>query len=365
MFENLKQRIADLRERTSVLGRSLDPDGLRRRLQALEEESARPEFWQDPRRAREVGRERNRIEKDLAEFEAPLGALNAAADLLELAEAEGEASMEAEIARELDEVERQVARLEFARMMNGENDRADALVTINAGMGGTESQDWVTMLLRMYLRWAERRGFATEILDELPGEEAGLKHVTFEVSGEWAYGYLKAEAGVHRLVRISPFDANARRQTTFAGVSVLPDIEDTIEIEIDEKDLRVDTYRSGGAGGQHVNKTDSAVRITHLPTGIVVQCQNERSQQKNRSKAMKMLKARLYDLERQKKEAERGKAEAEKRDIDFGSQIRSYVLHPYRMVKDLRTGYETGNADAVLDGDLDPFIETFLLKASR
>jgi len=340
-------------------GGLFDPDGLRRRLQALEEESARPEFWQDPRRAREVGRERNRIEKDLAEFEAPLGALNAAADLLELAEAEGEASMEAEIARELDEVERQVARLEFARMMNGENDRADALVTINAGMGGTESQDWVTMLLRMYLRWAERRGFATEILDELPGEEAGLKHVTFEVSGEWAYGYLKAEAGVHRLVRISPFDANARRQTTFAGVSVLPDIEDTIEIEIDEKDLRVDTYRSGGAGGQNVNTTDSAVRITHLPTGLVVSCQNEKSQLQNKAAALRVLQSRLLERARAEKEAEMRELKGEGGN-SWGSQMRSYVLHPYQMVKDLRTDFEVGNTQAVLDGDINGFIESYL-----
>jgi peptide chain release factor 2 len=199
------------------------------------------------------------------------------------------------------------------------------------------------------------------VLDELAGEEAGLKSVAFQVSGDWAYGYLKAEGGVHRLVRISPFDANARRHTTFAGVSVLPDIEDTIDIEVKDEDLRVDTYRAGGAGGQHVNKTDSAVRLTHLPTGIVVQCQNERSQLKNRSMAMKMLKARLYDLERKKKESERDKIEAAKKEIDFGSQIRSYVLHPYRMVKDLRTDYETGNADAVLNGDLDGFIHAYLL----
>jgi peptide chain release factor 2 len=291
--------------------------------------------------------------------------LRDAADLLEMAEAEGDASFEPEIAASLDQVQRAVEELEFARMMSGDNDRASAIVTIHSGMGGTESQDWVRMLLRMYVMWAEKRGFGVDVTYELPGEEAGLKTVEFEVEGEWAFGYLKAEQGVHRLVRISPFDANARRQTTFASVAVLPDIEDTIDIEINEQDLRIDTYRSGGAGGQHVNKTDSAVRITHLPTNIVVQCQNERSQIKNRSKAMKMLKARLYDLERQKKDAERDKREAAKMDIDFGSQIRSYVLHPYRMVKDLRSGHETGNTDAVLNGDLDEFIHQYLLMRAQ
>ena len=278
-----------------------------------------------------------------------------------MAELEGEEEFATEVAASVERIEQEISDLEFARMMSGENDRNDAIVEIHAGMGGTESQDWVQMLLRMYLMWCERRGFKVDVLDELAGEEAGLKSVAFQVSGDWAYGYLKAEGGVHRLVRISPFDANARRHTTFAGVSVLPDIEDTIDIEVKDEDLRVDTYRAGGAGGQHVNKTDSAVRLTHLPTGIVVQCQNERSQLKNRSMAMKMLKARLYDLERKKKESERDKIEAAKKEIDFGSQIRSYVLHPYRMVKDLRTDYETGNADAVLNGDLDGFIHAYLL----
>ena len=346
-------------------GGIFDCDGKRRRIAEIDELSAAPDFWSDRARAMSVGREKTRLQKDIESFESPARALQDAAELIEMAEAENEAGFEPEIAATLLDVEKQVAALEFSRMMRGENDRADALVTINAGMGGTESQDWVQMLMRMYLMWAERRGFKVEVLDELPGEEAGLKHVTFEVEGEWAFGYLKAEIGVHRLVRISPFDANARRQTTFAGVSILPDIEDTIDIEINEADLRIDTYRSGGAGGQHVNKTDSAVRLTHLPTGIVVQCQNERSQQKNRSKAMKMLKAKLYDLEQQKKNAERDKLEAEKSAIDFGSQIRSYVLHPYRMVKDLRTGCETGNADAVLNGDLDAFIEAYLLHSAK
>lgn len=287
-----------------------------------------------------------------------------AAEVLEMAEAEGEAEFEAEISAAVDAVEERVSKLEFARMMSGENDSAPALITIHSGAGGTESQDWVSMLLRMYLMYCEKAGFSTSIMDEQPGDEAGLKSVTFSVEGDHAFGYLKAENGVHRLVRISPFDANARRHTTFASVDVIPDIEDTIDIEIREEDLRIDTFRSGGAGGQHVNKTDSAVRMTHLPTGIVVQCQNERSQIKNRSTAMKLLKARLYEHERRKRDAEKDAKEAAKLGIDFGSQIRSYVLHPYRLVKDLRTDYETGNTDAVLDGELQPFIQAYLLKVA-
>jgi peptide chain release factor 2 len=346
-------------------GGIFDLEGKLRRIAEIEEISTNPDFWSDRSHAMTLGREKTRLQKDVDAFVAPTRALKDAAELIEMAEADNEAGFEVEISATVDDSRKKIEALEFARMMSGENDRADALVSINAGMGGTESQDWVQMLLRMYLMWAERKGFVTEILDELPGEEAGLKHVTFQVEGDWAFGYLRAEIGVHRLVRISPFDGNARRQTTFAGISILPDIEETVEIEVNEDDLRVDTYRAGGAGGQHVNKTDSAVRLTHLPTNIVVQCQNERSQMKNRSKAMKMLKAKLYDLERRKKDAERDKLEAEKREIDFGSQIRSYVLHPYRMVKDLRTGHETGNTDAVLNGDLDAFIEAYLMHGQK
>ncbi len=345
-------------------GGFFDPAGLERRIAEMDAESAAPDFWSDPRRAQALLKNKARLERDLEAFRKPLKDLDDAEDLLRMAEEEGAEEFADEVSAALDAVERRIGALEFARMMSGENDRAGAIVEIHAGAGGTEAQDWVEMLLRMYLRWAERRGYRTSIVDILPGEEAGLKSVTFSVEGEYAYGYLKAENGVHRLVRISPFDANARRHTTFASVFVLPDIEDTIEVEIREEDLRVDTYRAGGAGGQHVNKTDSAVRLTHLPTGIVVSCQNERSQHKNKATALRILKARLYDLERKKREAEREQVEAQKKDIDFGSQIRSYVLHPYRMVKDLRTGHETGNADAVLDGDLDGFIEAYLLQAA-
>ena len=254
----------------------------------------------------------------------------------------------------------EIDAMELNQLLGGEHDAGNAIVEIHPGAGGLEAQDWAEMLLRMYLRWCERRGFRAEVLEQQPGEGAGIKSATFTVEGPYAYGYLKAEAGVHRLVRISPFDANARRQTSFASVLVLPDLEEDIEIEVRDEDLRVDTYRSSGAGGQHVNKTDSAVRLTHLPTGIVVACQNERSQHKNKSMAMKILKARLYELERQKQDEKMAELTKGKKEIGFGHQIRSYVLHPYRMVKDHRTSAEVGNADAVLDGDLDGFIDAFL-----
>ena len=273
--------------------------------------------------------------------------------------AEGEDPGE-ELTRFADRVEEELGKLELQLKLSGEHDDKSALVLIHSGAGGTDSQDWAEMLLRMYLRWAEREGYEVELMDRQDGEEAGLKSATFAVRGEYAFGYLKGENGVHRLVRISPFDANARRQTSFASLYVYPEIDDEIEIDVDDKDLRVDTFRSSGAGGQHVNKTESAIRITHLPTGIVVSCQNERSQHKNRATAMKVLKTRLYDLELRKREEAQAKVDSEKKDIAWGSQIRSYVLHPYRMVKDHRTGVEVGDADRVLDGDLGPFLEGFL-----
>ena len=273
---------------------------------------------------------------------------------------EGEA-VEPEISAEMSKLENNLGAVETETLLNGENDRLNAIVTIHPGAGGTESQDWAQMLLRMYLRWAERRGFRVEMLDRQEGEEAGLKSVTFSVTGENAYGLLTSEIGVHRLVRISPFDANKRRHTSFASVFVSPEIDESIEIKIDEKDLRIDTFRSTGAGGQHVNTTDSAVRITHFPTGIVVTCQNERSQHKNRDVAFKVLRSKLYELELEKRREENQKMEDAKMEIGFGSQIRSYVLHPYRMVKDHRTKMEMGDADRVLDGDLDKFIKAYLL----
>jgi peptide chain release factor 2 len=259
-----------------------------------------------------------------------------------------------------DRVGKEMDQLELQLKLAGEHDDKSALVLVHSGAGGTDSQDWAEIMLRMYLRWAEREGYEVELMDRQDGEEAGIKSATFAVRGEYAFGYLKGENGVHRLVRISPFDANARRQTSFASVYVYPEIDDEIQVDIDDKDLRIDTFRSSGAGGQHVNKTESAIRITHLPSGLVVSCQNERSQHKNRATAMKVLRARLYDLEVRKREEAQAKVDSAKKDISWGSQIRSYVLHPYRMVKDHRTGVEVGDADRVLDGDLAPFIEGFL-----
>ncbi len=282
--------------------------------------------------------------------------------LIELGEEGEDEETLAEIRGMLPDLEKKIGQMEFARMLSGEHDVNNAIVSINAGAGGTEAQDWAEILLRMYLRWCERKGLKAEITEYQPGDEAGTKGVTFTVAGAYAYGYLKAEKGIHRLVRISPFDSNARRHTSFCSVFVFPELADEVDIEILDKDLKVDTYRASGAGGQHVNKTDSAIRITHLPTGIVVSCQNQRSQHKNRSTAMKQLKARLYELELEKKESEAEALGGEKKDIGWGSQIRSYVLHPYRMVKDHRTNYEVGNADAVLDGDLDGFIEAYLMQ---
>ena len=281
--------------------------------------------------------------------------------LLELAREGADEEIEKELEQGTGRVEQEVAELEFKKMLSGENDFNNAIVSIHAGAGGTEAQDWADMLLRMYLRWAEKRGYKADIFDMLQGEEAGIKSATFAVNGDYAFGYLKAEVGIHRLVRISPYDSNARRHTSFASVFVYPDIEDDVVIGIDDKDLRVDTFRSSGAGGQHVNKTESAIRITHLPSGIVVQCQNERSQHMNRAMAMKLLKARLYEKELEEREKEMDKIHATKKKIAWGSQIRSYILQPYQLVKDHRTGKEVGNVDAVLDGDLDGFIEAYLI----
>jgi peptide chain release factor 2 len=324
---------------------------------------ASPEFWSDPSAAQKLQRRRKRVAEDLDYLGRLARQEDDARVLAEWLEA-GEA-VDADLAAALEGLQALVEEAEFQKMLGGEHDRANAILTINAGAGGTDSQDWAEMLLRMYLRWCDRRGFRKQLTDIQAGEEAGIKSATLLVEGEYAYGYLSAEAGVHRLVRISPFDANARRQTSFASVFAWPEVDEDIAIEVQEKDLRVDTYRSSGAGGQHVNVTDSAVRITHLPTGLVVSCQNERSQIRNREVAMKILKARLYDLELQKRRDKLDAVEAAKKDIAFGSQIRSYVLHPYRMVKDHRTRHETGDPDRVLDGDLDEFIKSTLVARAR
>jgi peptide chain release factor 2 len=306
-----------------------------------------------------VARENARVQATIASYRAQREGVDEARVFLELAE-EGDEDALAELAQQVKTVTVKLDQLELQQLLGGEHDAGDAIVEIHPGAGGLEAQDWAEMLLRMYLRWCERRGYKAELIEQQAGEGAGIKSATFTVSGPYAYGYMKAEGGVHRLVRISPFDANARRQTSFASVLVMPDIGEDIEIEIRDDDLRIDTYRSSGAGGQHVNKTDSAVRLTHLPSGIVVACQNERSQHKNKAMAMKVLKARLYELERQKQEEKMAAITKGKKDIGFGHQIRSYVLHPYRMVKDHRTNTEVGNADGVLDGDLDSFIDAYL-----
>jgi peptide chain release factor 2 len=324
---------------------------------------AEPGFWNDQKAAQTQLQRRKRVEADL-ELLKRLKREEDDAQVLADWLAGGE-DVAKDLAAGLDGLEKTVETCEFQKMLGGEHDRANAILTINAGAGGTDSQDWAEMLLRMYLRWCDRRGYKRDIAEIQAGEEAGIKSATVIVQGEYAYGYLAAEAGVHRLVRISPFDANARRQTSFASVFAWPEIDESIDIEVLDKDLRIDTYRSSGAGGQHVNVTDSAVRITHLPSGIVVACQNERSQIRNREVGMKILKARLYELEMQKRREKLDAVEAAKKDIAFGSQIRSYVLHPYRMVKDHRTKHETGNPDRVLDGDLDDFVKATLAAKAR
>ena len=321
---------------------------------------AAPGFWDDPDAARTVIEESNRLKAWVEPWSALSGQASDLTALAELLESEEDAELTGEFDRGLDELEQGVQALELRTMLQGEDDHREAIVTIHPGAGGTESQDWAEMLMRMYTRWAERHGYQVNILDLQPGQEAGIKSATFEILGESAYGYLKAERGVHRLVRISPFDAQKRRHTSFASVFVYPLVEDDIEVDIDEGDLRIDTYRASGAGGQHVNKTDSAVRITHEPTGIVVACQQERSQHKNRSTAMKMLRAALYQRALEEQEAARAAIEESKADIGFGSQIRSYVFQPYTMVNDHRTETKIGDVYGVMDGDIDPLIEAYL-----
>ena len=330
-----------------------------RRLAELEEVMSRPNFWNDQEKARRGIDE----SKDLKRWSAPAHEIDKRlrdlSELVELAEEEDD-GMGEELERDAEEIAARLDELEMLHMLSGKDDSRNAILTIHPGAGGTESQDWAQMLMRMYVRWFEHRGYRHGLLDLQPGDEAGIKSATLEVKGEFAFGYLKAEKGVHRLVRISPFDANSRRHTSFASVFVYPEIEDSVEVHIDEKDLRIDTYRSSGAGGQHVNNTDSAVRITHLPTGIVVQCQNERSQHRNKDNAMRILRARLYEHQREQERAAREALEAEKKEIAWGSQIRSYVLHPYTMVKDHRTDIETSSALSVLEGEIDLFITGYL-----
>ncbi len=337
---------------------------MRMKIKDLEELSLKKDFWNDQDNARAVLQKKttlsdkvdrwNRFNREISDMET----------LADIAVQEKDEHVLQDIDNELEQLNQSVSREELNMMLNGEQDAMNAIISIHAGAGGTEAQDWTEMLLRMYLRWAEKKNFVTKIIDFLPGDEAGVKSVSFTLEGEYAYGYAKAEIGIHRLVRISPFDAGARRHTSFASVFVYPEVDDDIKIEINEDDLRIDTFRAGGKGGQHVNKTDSAVRITHLPTGIVVQCQNERSQHQNKAMAMKFLKSRLYERELQLKNQKIDEENKQKKDIAWGSQIRSYVLHPYKMVKDHRTNLESGNASKVLDGDIDEFIHAYLMSAT-
>ena len=345
-------------------GGVFDLDGKQKRVEELNKVTSQPDFWNDSEKAQGILKEQASLKDVIDSWKKYRSALEEARFFLDVAKDEKSEEALSEAASKVAEVAQGMAQTELTQLLGGPDDRRNAIVTLHPGAGGTEAQDWAEILLRLYLRWADRRGYRKEILEYQPGEEAGVKSVTFTVEGDYAYGYLKAEAGIHRLVRISPFDANSRRHTSFASVFVYPEVDDTIKIEVDEADLRVDTYRSSGAGGQHVNKTDSAVRLTHIPTGIVVACQNERSQHKNRAMAMKILRSRLYELEIEKQKEKMEVYHKTKKDIAWGSQIRSYVLHPYRMVKDHRTGVEVGNADAVLDGDIDQFIQAYLLQTS-
>ena len=336
-----------------------DIDAKLKRIQALEGETARENFWDNQQTSQKIVQELKSLKSIVEPFLKIKEGVEDVRDIIGIAEAEDVESLKY-FKEELSKISRRVDDLEFKTLLNGENDPNNAILIVNAGAGGTEACDWAAMIIRMHTLWAESKGYEITWLDQLQGEEAGIKNAILLIKGDYAYGYLKSESGVHRLVRISPFDANKRRHTSFASVDCIPELSDEIKIDIKEADLKIDTFRAGGKGGQHVNKTDSAVRITHLPTGIVTQCQNERSQFKNKTMAMKLLKAKLYEKEQRKKAEKTACSYDSKKDIEWGSQIRSYVLHPYKMVKDHRTGFETGNAQAVLDGKLDGFIEAYL-----
>ncbi|WP_109485111.1 peptide chain release factor 2 [Occallatibacter savannae] len=362
-LSDLEYAYAPVRDQVRDLREYLDPARLRRELADIETKLADPAMWSNPAASQPLMRDRKRLEELVARDEELVRRTSDIEAYFELAR-EGEDVL-ADLERDIKALGTFTEELEARTMLSGETDPLNAIVTVHPGAGGTESQDWAEMLMRMYLRWAEQQGFKTEMNDYQDGEEAGIKSATFTITGEYAFGQLAGESGVHRLVRISPFDSAKRRHTSFASVFVSPEIDDSIQVDIKQEDLRIDTYRSGGKGGQHVNTTDSAVRITHNPTGIVVQCQNERSQHKNREKAMKMLRSRLYEFELEKKRAETKKLEDSKLDINFGSQIRSYVLQPYRIAKDHRTKVEVGDVDKVLDGYLEPFLRGYLLAKRR
>ncbi|MDA2918463.1 peptide chain release factor 2 [Desulfobacterota bacterium AH_259_B03_O07] len=365
MFAENKEKIDELRERIQMLRGFLDLPSKRTRIKELETIIAKPDFWDDTEKAQQFLREQSQINGVIEELDNLYFEFGDAEILAELSFEEKDEKTALEAKDKLSEIEHRVEKLEFKRILGDPDDERNAIVSINSGAGGTEAQDWSEMLLRMYIRYCERNDYDVQMLDLQDGDDAGVKSATFLVKGPYVYGYLKGESGVHRLVRISPFDSNRRRHTSFSSVFVSPEIDDSIDVEIDEGDLRIDTFRASGKGGQHVNKTDSAVRITHLPTRVVVSCQNERSQHQNRANAMKILRARLYELEKEKQREKLQELHSTKKEIGWGSQIRSYVLHPYKMIKDHRTEYETGNVDPVLDGDLSEFIKRFLLFSAK
>ena len=360
MLEDIKPRLGELKEKLDQMEVSLEVPAKEEKIAELEYKMGEPTFWDDAEEAQKINQELNDVKISVDKFKSLKAKFEDAQTLWEMAMEDGDESLEEEIKDALDKVADGLENLQLEVLLSGPYDANNAILTLHAGAGGTEAQDWTQMLLRMYGRWAERHGFTVETADLLPGDEAGVKSATLFIKGHNAYGFLKSEKGIHRLVRISPFDANARRHTSFAACDIMPEIDDAVEVDINMADVRVDTYRASGAGGQHINKTSSAVRMTHEPTGIVVQCQNERSQLQNREQCLKMLRAKLFELEQEKKEKELAKLEGDQQKIEWGSQIRSYVFQPYTMVKDHRTNEETGNVQAVMDGDLDPFIRAFL-----
>lgn len=360
MIQDSLNRIAELRAKTEEAWRILDLDAVREEIAALEVEASAPDFWSDQERARRESQKLADLKKDVEKWSGLRVDLMDLQEMAELAKAEGDGSLEKDIEDRLGELQKRYETQEFAMLLGGPHDKSNAILSVHAGAGGTDAQDWAEMLLRMYFRYAERQGWKVQLLDESRGTEAGIKSATFSVTGRYAYGYLKGEAGVHRLVRLSPFNADSLRQTSFALVEVIPEVDEDVDIDIKPEDLRIDTFTSGGKGGQSVNTTYSAVRIVHIPTGIIVSCQNERSQTQNRETAMKVLKSRLLLLKEEELQKEKKELRGEFHSAEWGSQIRSYVLHPYHMVKDLRTGHETSDTDGVLDGDLEPFVEAEL-----